>query len=126
MCEICEVQRDYPQVPSDAIERIIKAVEQREEEHLQHTILSIMQGLNVTELTITDEQAQNAAQDLDMNGVTVSENIASNWSSMTYKIERNDTRPVDPRTQALRPLEEGEVSSMNDIAAMFKALGLTF
>lgn len=131
MCELCEIQQETG-LSDETIMRIVRVVEAAEKAHLEHTVLSIMYVLDVPNLTITSEQAQRAAEDLDYQGVKVTENIAADWSAMTYSIERGkvqneDTaKPLTDGSNELKPLKEGEVSPENDLAQLFKVLGLEF
>jgi len=125
MCELCKIQ-DETGLNDDTILRIVKVVEEAEKAHLDHTVLSILMSLGVVEVTITQEVAAEAAQKLEFEGVVVAEKVASDWSSMTYVVERGrakDTESVEP---PMRPLKDGEVSDDNEIAALFRALGLSF
>lgn len=130
MCEICDISERNPGLKDETIMEIIRVVEQREKEHLDHTVMSILATLGVEEVTITAEVAQDAAEKLDYEGYVVSENVSADWSSMTMRVEKGEANKEDaPQPSGpvpLSPLKPGEVSDANDVAALFKALGLEF
>jgi len=125
MCELCKIQ-DETGLNDDTILRIVKVVEEAEKAHLDHTVLSILMALGAVEVTITQEVAAEAAQKLESEGVVVAEKVASDWSSMTYVVERAREKDPENVEPPMRPLKDGEVSDDNEIAALFRALGLSF
>lgn len=129
MCELCEIQQETG-LSDETIMRIVKVVEAAEKAHLEHTVLSIMYVLDIPNLTITSEQAQRAAEDIDYQGVKVTENISADWSAMTYSVERGKEQAPNKEDATdvgtLKPLKDGEVSPQNELAQLFKALGLEF
>jgi hypothetical protein len=122
MCELCKIQEETG-LSDETIMRIVKVVEEAEKAHLEHTVLSILYVIDTPNLKITQEAAARAAEDLDYNGVKVTENIADDWSSMTYTVERAKRQE---EAQALKPLKDGEISDDNELAKLFKSLGLEF
>lgn len=124
MCELCDIQ-DRENISDEAMLAIVRTVEAHEKAHLDHTILSIFNTLGVQEVTITAETAQAAAEALEEREIELTENLSANFDAMTYKAE-TPKRADTPTQEALRPLQDGEVSEQNSVAALFKALGLEF
>lgn len=124
MCELCNIQ-DETGLSDETILRIVKVVEEAEKAHLEHTVLSILYVLDTPNLKITQEAAARAAEDLDYQGVKVTENIADDWSSMTYTVERAKAEKK-VQEEKLKPLAPGEVSDDNELAKFFKQMGLEF
>ncbi len=127
MCEICEVQRDTGLSDENA-KRIIDAVQANANDHYVHTILSILYTLDTPNLKIKREAAERAAEDMDYRGVQLGEDMALDFSEVTLSVRRPEDAPapVTDGDNTLRPLKEGEISSQNDLAQLFKALGLDF
>jgi hypothetical protein len=126
MCDICKVQDENPEISTEALQRIIRAVEEHEQAHLEHTVVAILTTLGVKEVTVTAETAQRAAEQLEEEGLTLQEKVSADWSSMTYVITPENEGPQTPSDNGLSPLKPGEVSDENELAALFKALGLDF
>lgn len=126
MCDICKVQDENPGLSTETLQRIIRAVEEHEQAHLEHTVVAILTTLGVKEVTVTAETAQRAAEQLEEEGLTLQEKVSADWSSMTYVVTPADERPQTPTENGLAPLKSGEVSDQNELAALFKALGLEF
>jgi hypothetical protein len=125
MCELCDIQ-DNEGISPETMFRIVKVVEEHEKAHLDHTLLAVLNTLGVKEVTITAEAAQDAAEALELHGVSIQENISSDWSAMTYTVTVAKPKEQSPEAEPLRPLRQGEVSEGNDLVALFKALGLDF
>ena len=122
MCDICEVQRETGLSDVNA-KRIIDAVQASAEDHYQHTILSILHTLDTPNLRITREAATRAAEDMDERGVTLGEDMADDLSSITLSVK---PAQEEMNVQALKPLKPGEISDDNELAKLFKQLGLEF
>lgn len=117
MCDICEVQRETG-LSDDNARKIIDAVQGRADDHYIHTILSILHTLETPNLKITREAAERAAEDMDARGITLGEEFADDMSSVTLSVRR----PEDKHKRA----ETLQISDDNEIAQLFKALGLDF
>lgn len=123
MCEICDVQDETGLSDANA-KRIIDAVQASANDHYQHTILSILHTLGTPNIKVTREAAERAAIDMDEDGVTLGEDMAADFTSITLSIVR-PVKELEVRGD-LRPLSPGEISEDNELAKLFKSLGLDF